>query len=88
MKYPLLIMLMLAISTAAFAQEPPRENIDKIYNLKIVMTKLRETMIATNDLDAMKEMGMPENELNRLKQALHLKVQQLTEDAVYVIRSI
>ena len=59
-----------------------------VEQLHIVLSKLNETLRTNKDLDALEALGMPAREITRLKMAVDLKVRQLTEDAIYVIRSI
>lgn len=95
MFYPLIFILLLS-SSSAFAGETVNllphsgsgEPSQGISNLRIVLSKLSETLKTNQDLEALKKMGMPDREVERLKQALNLKVKQLTDDAIYVIHSI
>jgi len=57
-------------------------------NLKIVLSKLKETTSYIKEIGEMKSMGMPEREVNRLKDALGLKIKQLTDDAIYAIHNL
>lgn len=95
MFYPLIFILLLS-SSSAFAGETVNllphsdsgQSSQGISNLRIVLSKLSETLKTNQDLEVLKKMGMPDREVERLKQALNLKVKQLTDDAIYVIHSI
>lgn len=95
MFYPLLFLLLLTSHTAMaeesvdlLASPQSSEAPQQLSNLRVVLSKLGETLKTNRDLDSLKELGMPEREVKRLKQALDMKVKQLTDDALYVIRSI
>jgi len=62
--------------------------VDSMQNLKIVLTKLKETTSYIRDIGEMKSMGMPESEVARLKDALSMKIKQLTDDAIYAIHNL
>lgn len=84
----MILALMLSLGgTFAQAGDGP-DALEGIAKLRIVMSKLSETLKANKDIESLKELGMPEQEVIRLQKALDMKVKQLTEDTVYVIRSI
>lgn len=96
MFYPfvLLLLLLSVSSSSAYAVESPLPSLQEssisqeVMNLRTVLSKLSETLKTTQELDTLKSLGMPEREAERLKEALNMKVKQLTEDAIYVIRTI
>jgi len=57
-------------------------------NVRIVLKKLRMAAMSVNDIDEMGNLGMPDNEIERLKTALMLKIQQLTSEAIYAIHKL
>jgi len=84
--YAITLALMLSLGTSPAAAESA--DLEGIGKLRILLSKLSETVKANRDLAKLRELGMPESEVVRLRNALDMKVKQLTEDTIYVIRSI
>jgi len=60
----------------------------KMTYLRTVIAKLKETSKAMNDLSELETMGMPTNEINRLQGAMKIKLEQLTDEALVLIRAL
>jgi len=56
--------------------------------LNLIIKKLRSAMASMKDFDALEKAGLSKKDVNRMRSAMQLKIQQLMEDAIYAIRSI
>jgi len=60
----------------------------KMIYLRTVITKLKETAKAMKDISELEAMGMPVSEINRLQGAMKIKLEQLTDEALVLIRTL
>ncbi|OIO66379.1 MAG: hypothetical protein CO186_06185 [Zetaproteobacteria bacterium CG_4_9_14_3_um_filter_49_83] len=80
--------LAMAEDTSFVLASQEKSQTQHVSSLRIILSKLNETLKANKDLDALKDLGMADNDIKRLKTATSMKVQQLTEDAIYVIQTL
>jgi len=95
------MMILLLLNTApAWAENADSQRPDAMHStardgfsqgmpaLRIILSKLTETVKANKDLDGLESLGMPGPEVARLKQALQMKAKQLTDDALDAIQAL
>lgn len=56
--------------------------------LRVVMNKLRDAMASMKDLDDLEAAGMPKKDVDRMRNAMQLKIQQMMDEAMTDIRSL
>jgi len=60
----------------------------KMIYLRTVIAKIRETAKAMKDLSELEALGMPSREVRRLQSAMKIKAEQLTDEALVLIRAL
>jgi len=60
----------------------------KMLYLRTVIAKIRETAKAMKDLSELEALGMPGRETERLQNAMKIKAEQLTDEALVLIRAL
>lgn len=100
MRYiPMLLAFLIVPANACFATEAEVSGTyvaghgyfteqQKMVYLRTIVAKLRETTKAMGDPSTFEAMGMPSNEIKRLQSAMKIKTQQLTDQALQLIRSL
>lgn len=57
-------------------------------NVQMMIKKLRDSMLSMKDLDALEDAGMDKADVDKMRRAMKQKIQQMTSDAVEVIRKL
>ena len=66
----------------------PQAQSSEIHNLKLVLSKLRESMAAAKDLGQLEEAGLPKKDVDRLRRAMESKIKQLVDNAITTIKRL
>lgn len=90
----LLISLCISPFEAAAKEMAPSGDVSyfseqqKMTYLRTVIAKLKETARAMKNLSELEAIGMPGSEINRLQGAMKIKLEQLTDEALVLIRAM
>lgn len=57
-------------------------------NVQLILKKLRDSMTSMKDLDALEDAGMDKADVDKMRRAMKQKIQQMTTDAVDMIRAL
>ncbi len=57
-------------------------------NVQLILKKLRDSMLSMKDFDALEDAGMDKADVDRMRRAMKQKIQQMTSDAVEMIRML
>jgi len=60
----------------------------KMIYLRTVIAKLKETVKTMGNTSELESLGMPDSEIKRLQSAMKIKTEQLTEEALVLIRAL
>jgi hypothetical protein len=81
----------LPVADAAGAETPAAPATasgDKMAQITLIIRKLRESMASLKDLDALEKAGMPKKDVDRMRQALEQKNQEMINEAIAEIQSL
>ena len=56
--------------------------------VRLILRKLQDAMASMKDLDALQKSGMPKKDVDRMRRAMQLKINQMMEDAIADIRAL
>jgi len=54
----------------------------------LIIKKLRDAMGSMKDFDELEKAGLAKKDVDRMRRAMHAKIQQMMEDAIYAIRAL
>jgi len=64
------------------------ETADGMKRLNLIIKKLRDAMGSMKDFDQLEQAGLRKKDVDRMRQAMQKKIEQMMEDAIYAIRSL
>ncbi len=76
------------LSPAGYQQLHAAESNEGMKRLNLIIKKLRDAMGSMKDFDELEKAGLSKKDVNRMRSAMQLKIQQMMEDAIYAIRSL
>jgi len=77
-----------SLSSLGYHQLHATETTDGMKRLNLILKKLRDAMGSMKDFDELEKAGLSKKDVNRMRSAMQLKIQQMMEDAIYAIRSL
>jgi len=74
----------------AWAADPGQSpaSADSMTRLRIILQKLQDAMASMKDLDKLEESGMPKKQVDRMRRAMQLKINQMMEEAIKNIHAL
>lgn len=75
----------LLICAAHAAEQGAGGNMRRI---RLVLKKLQDAMASMKDLGALEKAGMPKKNVDRMRRAMQLKIDQMMEEAIKDIRAL
>lgn len=57
-------------------------------HVRLILQKLQDAMASMKDLDELEKSGMPRENVDRMRRAMQLKINQMMEDAIKDIRAL
>lgn len=60
----------------------------KMQRIRLVLKKLQDAMASMKDLGALEKAGMPKKNVDRMRRAMQLKIDQMMEEAIKDIRAL
>lgn len=57
-------------------------------SVSLILQKLRSAMSSVKDFDELERAGMSKPDVNRMRRAMNIKIKQLTDEAVEMIRGL
>jgi len=61
---------------------------DSMTRLRIILQKLQDAMASMKDFDKLEKAGMPKKQVDRMRRAMQLKINQMMEEAIQDIHSL
>jgi len=61
---------------------------DSMARLRIILQKLQDAMASMKDFDKLEKAGMPRKQVDRMRRAMQLKINQMMEEAIQDIHSL
>lgn len=80
----LLLAGVLAIGIAL----PMQASAAEMSSVSLILQKLRTAMSSTKDFDELERAGMSKDSVERMRRAMNIKIKQLTDEAVDLIRAL
>ena len=71
-----------------FATAVAQEGTDDMVKVRIILKKLRDAMASMKDLDELEASGMPKKDVDRMRSAMQIKINQMMGEAMEDIRSL
>lgn len=72
----------------ALAAEADAGSGDSMARLRIILQKLQDAMASMKDFDKLEKAGMPKKQVDRMRHAMQLKINQMMEEAIQDIHSL
>jgi hypothetical protein len=86
--FPSFTIPVAAAAGAEAPATPATASSDKMAQITLIIKKLRESMASLKDLDALEKAGMPKKDVDRMRQALEQKNQEMINEAIAEIQSL
>ncbi|MDQ6962307.1 MAG: hypothetical protein Q9M28_07210 [Mariprofundaceae bacterium] len=80
--------LLLASVLAIGLVMPMQASAGEMSSVSLILQKLRTAMSSTKDFDELERAGMPRESVERMRRAMNIKIKQLTDEAVDLIRAL
>ncbi len=71
-----------------YTQAVAAERDKGMQRLNLILKKLRDAMGSMKDFDELEKAGLRKKDVDRMRQAMRHKIQQMMEDAIYAIRAL
>lgn len=75
-----------SVSVAHAASEAAAAGDKSMANVQLILKKLRNSLANMKDFDALEDAGMDKVDVDKMRRAMKQKIQQMTADAVDMIR--
>jgi len=73
------------ICVADAAEQSAGGNMQQIH---LILKKLQDAMVSMKDFDALEKSGMAKKDVDRMRRAMQLKINQMMEEAIKDIRAL
>ncbi len=73
---------------ALAAEQNQASSNDSMARLRIILQKLQDAMASMKDFDKLEQAGMPKKQVDRMRRAMQLKINQMMEEAIKDIHAL